>query len=50
MIISPPEPEIRYGDQLISFSVADPVPVKDILFELCRITDTEMDISPDIYG
>ena len=50
MIISPPEPEIRYGDQLISFSVADPVPVKDILFELGRITDTEMDISPDIYG
>lgn len=50
MIISPPEPEIQYGDQLISFSVADPVPVRDILFELARMTDTEMDISPDITG
>jgi len=50
MIISPPEPKTQYGDQLISFSAADPVPVRDILFELARITDTEMDISPDISG
>jgi type II secretory pathway component GspD/PulD (secretin) len=50
MIISPPEPEIQYGNQLISFSVADPAPVKDILFELARITDTEMDINPNISG
>ncbi|MDA7705045.1 hypothetical protein N8772_01010 [Rickettsiales bacterium] len=50
MIITPPKPELQYGDQLISFSVADPVPVKDILFELARITDTEMDINPNISG
>jgi general secretion pathway protein D len=50
MIVAPPEPESRYGNQLISFSVADPVPVKDILFELARITDTEIDIDPYISG
>ena len=50
MISSPPEPEMQYNDKLISFSAADPISVRDVLFELARITDTEMDISPDITG
>ena len=45
----PKAPDIANG-KLISFSVTDNVPLKDVLIELGRIIDVDVDIDPNIQG
>lgn len=49
MIVSPPPPVIG-GEKLISFSVTDQVPLKDVLIELARVAKIDVDIDPKISG
>jgi type II secretory pathway component GspD/PulD (secretin) len=49
LLISPPPPEIG-GDKIISFSVTEQVPLKDVLVELGRLTKIDIDIDPKISG
>lgn len=38
------------GDKIISFSVTDQVPLKDVLIELGRVAKIDVDIDPNITG
>ena len=49
LIISPPPPVLG-GDKTISFSVTDQAPLKDVLIELGRIANIDIDLDPAITG
>ncbi len=49
MIVVPKAPKIG-GDKLISFSVTDEVPLKDVLIEIGRVADIDIDLDPSISG
>jgi general secretion pathway protein D len=49
LIISPPPPVLG-GDKTISFSVTDQAPLKDVLIELGRIANIDIDLDPTISG
>lgn len=49
LIMTPPPPAIG-GDKTISFSVTDQVPLKDVLIELGRISQIDVDLDPTISG
>lgn len=49
LIISPPPPAIG-GDKIISFSVTDQVPLKDVLIELGRVAGIDVDLDSNISG
>lgn len=49
LIVSPPPPSIG-GDKIISFSVTDQVPLKDVLIELGRVAKIDIDLDPSISG
>jgi MSHA type pilus biogenesis protein MshL len=49
LVIAPPPPVIG-GEKIISFSTTDQVPLKDILIELGRLADIDIDLDPTISG
>jgi MSHA type pilus biogenesis protein MshL len=49
LVISPPPPVIG-GDKIISFSTTAQVPLKDILIELGRLANIDIDLDPTISG
>lgn len=49
LIVSPPPPVVG-GDKVISFSVTDQVPLKDVLIEFGRMVKIDVDIDPTISG
>lgn len=49
LIMTPPPPVIG-GDKTISFSVTDQVPLKDVLIELGRVSQIDVDLDPTISG
>lgn len=49
LLISPPPPPIGSG-KLISFSVTEEVPLKDVIIELGRIADIDLEVDPEISG
>lgn len=49
LVIAPPPPVLG-GDKIISFSVSDQVPLKDILIELGRIANIDVDIDSSVSG
>jgi len=49
LLISPPPPPIGSG-KLISFSVTEEVPLKDVIIELGRIADIDIEVDPEIAG
>lgn len=49
LIVSPPPPAIG-GDKIISFSVTDQVPLKDVLIELGRVAKIDVDLDSGISG
>ena len=49
LIATPTKPEIG-GDKIISFSVTDQVPLKDVLIELGRVAKIDVDLDPSING
>lgn len=49
LIVSPPPPSIG-GDKIISFSVTEQVPLKDVLTELGRVANIDVDLDPNISG
>lgn len=49
LIVSPPPPAIG-GDKIISFSVTDQVPLKDVLIELGRVANIDIDLDSGISG
>jgi hypothetical protein len=49
LIMTPPPPAIG-GDKTISFSVTDQVPLKDVLVELGRMAQIDVDLDPNISG
>lgn len=49
LIVSPPPPVVG-GDRVISFSVTDQVPLKDVLIEFGRMAKIDVDIDPTISG
>lgn len=48
-IIVPPAPKIG-GEKIISFYVTDQVPLRDVLIELGRIAEVDVDVDPKISG
>ncbi|MFM7619997.1 MAG: type II secretion system protein GspD [Alphaproteobacteria bacterium] len=49
LIISPPPPVLG-GDKIVTFSVTDQAPLKDVLIELARMANIDIDIDPAISG
>ena len=49
MLMAPPKPKLA-NDKLITLSVTEDVPIKDVIIELARIAGVETQISPDISG
>lgn len=49
LVMAPPPPVLG-GDKIISFSVTDQVPLKDLLIELGRIANIDIDIDSSISG
>ncbi len=49
LIMTPPPPAIG-GDKVVSFSVTEQVPLKDVLTELGRVAKIDVDIDPRISG
>lgn len=49
VIIAPPIPKIG-GEKIISFYVTDQVPLRDVLIELGRIAEIDVDVDPKITG
>ena len=49
LMVTPPPPQIG-GDKIISFSVTEQVPLKDVLIELGRLTKIDVDLDPKISG
>lgn len=48
-IMVPPAPKIG-GEKIISFYVTDQVPLRDVLIELGRIAEVDVDVDPKISG
>lgn len=48
-IIAPPTPKIG-GEKIISFYVTDQVPLRDVLIELGRVAEIDVDVDPKISG
>ena len=49
ILTAPKQPEIG-PDKLVSISVTEDVPLKDVLIELGRLADVDMEIDPGITG
>jgi general secretion pathway protein D len=49
LILAPPPPAIG-GEKLISFSATDQAPLKDVLIELGRVSNIDIDVDPKISG
>ncbi|PIR39115.1 MAG: hypothetical protein COV35_04435 [Alphaproteobacteria bacterium CG11_big_fil_rev_8_21_14_0_20_39_49] len=49
-ILTTPIPSSVMNDKLISISVTDDIPLKDVLIELSRLADVDMEIDPRIDG
>lgn len=49
LIMTPPPPVIG-GSKTLSFSVTDQVPLKDVLIELGRVAQIDVDLDPGISG
>ena len=49
-IISVPKPPKINSDKLITFSITEQVPLKDVLMELGRVAGIDVDIDPNING
>ncbi|MCE3255373.1 MAG: hypothetical protein K0R25_867 [Rickettsiaceae bacterium] len=49
-IIAIPSPPKANSDKLISFSVTDSVPLKDVLIELAKVAKLDLDLDPSING
>ncbi len=49
IIITPPPPQIG-GDKIISFAVTDQIPLKDVLIELGRVAQIDVDLDSSISG
>ncbi|HSQ97145.1 MAG TPA: hypothetical protein VLL98_00300 [Rickettsiales bacterium] len=49
LLVSPPPPPMGNGN-LISFSVTEEVPIKDVLIELGRVADIDIEVDPSIKG
>ena len=49
VLAMPKSPRIG-GDKLITFSIAEQVPIKDVLIELGRVAKIDVDIDPAIKG
>ncbi len=49
LIVTPPPPVIG-GSKTLSFSVTDQVPLKDVLIELGRVAQIDVDLDPSISG
>ena len=49
-ILSTPTPSSIMSDKLISISVTEDIPLKDVLIELSRLADVDMEIDPRIDG
>jgi len=49
LISAPPPPAIGSG-KIISFSVTDDIPLKDVLIELGRVAEIDVDLDPQITG
>ena len=48
-IVAPPIPKIG-GEKIISFYVTEQVPLRDVLIELGRIAEIDVDVDPKISG
>lgn len=49
LLVAPPPPPMGNG-KLISFSVTEEVPLKDVLVELGRVADIDIEVDPNIEG
>ncbi len=49
LVMAPPPPQIG-GDKIISFSVTDQIPLKDVLIELGRVAQIDVDLDSSISG
>ena len=49
-ILTTPVPSSILNDKLISISVTEDIPLKDVLIELSRLADVDMEIDPRIEG
>lgn len=49
LVMAPPPPVLG-GDKIISFSVSDQIPLKDILIELGRVANIDVDIDSSVSG
>ena len=49
LLVAPPPPPMGNGE-LISFSVTEEVPIKDILIELGRLAEVDIEVDPNITG
>ncbi len=49
MIITPPPPKIG-SNKIVSFSVTDQIPLKDVLIEIGRVAEIDVDVDPSIEG
>lgn len=49
-ILTTPIPSSLMSDKLISISVTEDIPLKDVLIELSRLADVDMEIDPRIDG
>lgn len=49
-ILSLPQAPIKDKDRLVSLSVTEDIPLKDVLIELGRLADIELEIDPKIEG
>lgn len=49
LLVVPPPPPMGNGE-LISFAVTEEVPIKDVLIELGRLADIDIEVDPNITG
>ncbi|MBL6664788.1 MAG: hypothetical protein ISQ34_02985 [Rickettsiales bacterium] len=49
-LIVTPSPPVIGGDKVVSFSVTSEVPLKDVLIELGRVAQIDVDIDPRVSG
>lgn len=50
ILATPPAEDDIVSDKLVSLTVTEDVPVKDVLIELSRLADVDMEIDPGITG
>lgn len=49
LMVAPPPPPMGNGE-LLSFAVTEEVPIKDVLIELGRLADVDIEVDPNITG